>query len=611
MNAELREIEDFIQTIPPFEQLKQTSRQALAKQMRISYYRSGTALPGKQDDLAMIYLVRKGVLAYYNLAGELLGKFSEGDVCSLFCRESNDVELLVEEDSLVYAISCAALQATLSDYPNALAFLIQTPEQRLEQKMDRLNDADLVASSLSHASVADYYNTPAITISAQATIQQAALLMTERGVSCLVITAVNQPIGIVTDKDIRRRCVADGLSSQLMVSEIMTANMATIDINNCSYDALVLMISRHIHHLPVTRQGQLVGMITATDLMNQEGRNAVNLSSAIHKANTVEELVELSHMLPTLQLSMAKLGGSADHVGRSISALTMAFTIRLLELAEQKLGPAPVAYAWLSAGSQARREQLVHSDQDNALIIADQALPEHDAWFESLAHFVCDGLAACGYTYCPGNVMATNKQWRQKQAVWQGYFDRWITQPEPQALLNSCVFFDLNTVHGDPQLLQQVRANMLRQTQQNTLFLAHLSRNALLHKPPLGFFRDFVLVQDGNKKKGLDLKHNGLLPIVNLARIYALAEGIAEVNTTERLKQAAGTASLSKAAAANLIHAFEFLGMLRLEHQAKQLSCQQVPDSYLLPKDISKLEREHLKDAFKVIKELQNYRQMV
>jgi len=391
----------------------------------------------------------------------------------------------------------------------------------------------------------------------------------------------------------------------------MTANMATIDIKLCGHDALALMISQRIHHLPVTKHGALVGMLTSTDLMNQEGHHAVNLSSVIHKASSVEALVELSSMLPKLQISMAKLGASADYLGKNISALTMAFTIRLIELAEQKFGAAPVSYAWLCAGSQARQEQLVYSDQDNAIIIADDATVEQEQWFETFAHFVCDGLAACGYIYCPGNIMATNQQWRQKKKIWQGYFTDWVTQPEPQALLNSSVFFDLATVYGDSSLLQEVRQNMLIQTKKNTLFLAHLSRNALLQKPPLGFFRDFVLIHDGNNKKGLDLKHNGLAPIISLARIYALAEGIEDVNTIMRLKLAAGTPSLSRTESANLIDAFELLGMLRAEHQARQLANGEDADSYLLPKEISRLEREHLKDAFKAIKAMQNYRQMV
>ncbi len=235
--------------------------------------------------------------------------------------------------------------------------------------------------------------------------------------------------------------------------------------------------------------------------------------------------------------------------------------------------------------------------------------PQDDQWFEQLATFVSDGLARCGFIYCPGDIMATNPKWRQPQHIWHEYFKKWVDTPSPKALLNSSVFFDLSTVHGDASLLAQVRERLLIRTKGNSLFLAHLSKNALSLRPPLGFFRDFVLIKNGENKNVLDLKHNGIAPIVDLARIYALSEGIAASNTIERLQQAAGTRSLSKSAAANLIDAYEFLGLLRMEHQAKKLQANEQPDNYLAPKHISKLEREHLKDAFKVIKTLQDSRQ--
>ena len=318
---------------------------------------------------------------------------------------------------------------------------------------------------------------------------------------------------------------------------------------------------------------------------------------------------EISQLLPKLQIRLAKLGSSADHVGKSISAITMAFTKRLIEMAEYKFGQAPVPYAWLAAGSQARQEQLAHSDQDNAIIICNNMKPYDDAWFENLAHFVCDGLAECGFIYCPGDIMGTNPKWRQPQQVWQKYFHGWVDTPSPKALLNCSVFFDLETIYGDASLLNEVRKSMLSKTQSSTLFIAHLSKNALNLRPPLGFFRDFVLKQCGNHKAILDLKHNGIAPVVDLARIYALSEGISAVNTIERIQQAAGTPSLTKASAENLIDAYEFLGMLRVKHQAKELMRGDSPDNYLSPKEISKLEREHLKDAFKVIKTLQDARQ--
>lgn len=624
MSADLSEITAFLQKIPPFDLLSQAVINKLVREINICYHRTGESLPPKGDTDAKLYILRKGALVYLAEDKELIAKYGEGDICTVFCHDDHGsqtespntspvINVIIEEDALLYTIDYQTLKQLVHDTPQVCAFFEHTAAERLNNKMLQLNEEAILASSLSNTSVQDFYHSPVATIYQNASIQSAAIKMTELGFSCLVVIDENNPdtgpTGIITDKDIRRRCVALGLPIANKVSEIMTCDITTIDIKSHAFDALITMTSKHIHHLPITRHGKLAGMVTVTDLINNEGHNAINLTSIIHKASSVNDLVEISELLIKLQIKLTKLGTSADHIGKSISAITMAFTIRLIEMAEKFYGEPPVPYAWLAAGSQARQEQLAHSDQDNGLIISDKMKPEDDAWFKKLATYVCDGLASCGFIYCPGDIMATNDRWRQPESKWQQYFDQWIDTPNPSALLLSSVFFDLTTVYGNPQLLEQVREKMLSKTKRSTLFIAHLSANALGFRPPLGFFRDFVLIQNGKHKATLDLKHYGIAPIVDLARIYALSEGISAVNTIERIQQAAGSPSLSQASAENLIDAYEFLTMVRLEHRAKQLQNNTPPDNYISPKEISKLEREHLKDAFKVIKTLQDYRQ--
>lgn len=610
MDTALSEVLSFIQTIPPFDLLDNETLSKVVKEINICYLRDQESF---QSNFAKetLFILRKGALSYYSNDNKLASMYGEGDICTLYCHEKSTLNINVQtnEDTLLYALPYPYLQELLRDFPAVIDFFENSAEQRLQKKMATVNEEAIISSSLMNSSISAFYHTPVASVEHKSTIQQAAIKMTELGYSCLVVLDAGRTVGIVTDKDIRRRCVAQGLSISQPITDIITDDLTMIDINSSAYEALMLMTSKNIHHLPVTEQGRLKGMVTVTDLMNHEGQNAVNLTSIIHKANTVNELAHISKMLPKLQIRMAKLGTTADHVGKSISAITMAFTIRLIEMAEKLLGPAPVPYAWLAAGSQARQEQLAHSDQDNALIIADDVKPEHSYWFFDLATFVSDGLAACGFIYCPGDIMATNTKWRQPQKVWRGYFEKWVNTPDPKALLNASVFFDLTTVHGDSALLEGVRQELLEKTKRSTLFIAHLSKNAVQLRPPLGFFRDFVLVQDGENKKVLDLKHNGIAPIVDLARIYALAEGVSATNTIERLQQVAGTRSLTKASAANLIDAYEFLAMLRMQHQSKRMQANKKPNNYLSPKELSKLEREHLKDAFKVIKTMQDARQ--
>ncbi|MGB1199390.1 MAG: putative nucleotidyltransferase substrate binding domain-containing protein [Thalassotalea sp.] len=611
MDNELAEISAFIQAIPPFDQLPATAISQLVKEINICYVRKNHPLPPKECGTEMLYILRKGALVYSSLQGELLGKYNESDICTVFiCAERTpDINVHTEEDTLLYCVNYPALKQTLSTYPKIIQFFENSAEERLNTQMTKFNEEAIISSSLMDTAISQFCHGPVATIEQSCTIQQAAIKMTELGFSCLVVMNATDAVGIITDKDIRRRCVAQGLPFNEPVAAIMTTDMLMLNEHDRAYDALMLMTSKRIHHLPVTKNGKLNAMVTITDLMNNEGQNAINITNMIRRANTLDELISISALLNKLQVKMAKLGTTADHIGKSISAITSALTIRLIEMAETQYGPAPAPWAWLAAGSQARQEQFAHSDQDNAIIYADDVITEDKQWFNQVAHFVSDGLAACGFIYCPGDIMATNNKWCQPQATWHQYFDKWVNQPSPQALLNSSVFFDLVTIYGDDTLLEKVRAKLLKKTQANSLFLAHLSRNALSLRPPLGFFRDFVLISNGKNKASLDLKHNGIAPIVDLARIYALAEGISATNTIERLTLAAGTPSLTKASAANLIDAYEFLGILRMSHQAKKIQLGEAPDNYLAPKNISKLEREHLKDAFKVIKTMQDSRQ--
>ena len=611
MDNALAEIYAFVQEVPPFDQMPSSVLEKIVSELSISYLRRDIYLPPEEITDTRLYILRKGALSYLSAQDTLLDKYAEGDLCALFCQANNQslARVITDEDTLLYSLSYAKLLEIVAGFPEVIGFFHDSAEQRLNKKMLVVNEEAVVSSALSHALVSDFYHSPVACIEHNASIQKAAIKMTDLGFSCLVVVKDEQHLGIVTDKDIRRRCVAQNLDIKRPVSDIMTTNMATIDIKSSAYDALMKMTSKRIQHLPVTQQTHLIGMVTVTDLIHYEGHNAINFTSIIHKATKVSELVEISKLLPQLQIRMSKLGSTADHVAKSISAITMAFTMRLIEMAERLNGEAPVPYAWLCAGSQARQEQLAHSDQDNALIISNDLKAEHSFWFHDLATFVCDGLAACGFIYCPGDVMATNQKWRQKQSVWAKYFEQWVNTPSPKALLNCSVFFDLETVYGDATLLEEVRENMLKKTQQSSLFIAHLSRNALNFRPPLGFFRDFVLINNGEHKAKLDLKHNGVALIVDLARIYALSEGISAVNTRERLQQVAGTPSLTKASAANLIDAFEFLCLQRMKHQARQLQTNEKPDNYIAPNEISRLEREHLKDAFKVIKTMQDNRQ--
>ncbi len=299
---------------------------------------------------------------------------------------------------------------------------------------------------------------------------------------------------------------------------------------------------------------------------------------------------------------------AAYDIGHLISSVGEAINQRLIQLAEQTLGEPPIDYGWLVAGSLGRREQTAHSDQDNALIFSnDYNAAEHKPYFDALAKYVCDGLDACGYIYCPGDIMATNPRWQLTAAGWHNQFMDWIHKPEPEALLYSTVFFDMRTIYGDAGLLDKVMAGVLAETGKQAPFMTHIAANALQFSPPIGLFRHFVLEKGGAEAKALNLKNRGVVPVTDLARTHALAGGIGELNTHDRLKAAGEQGLISKQANLDLIDAYAFISSVRLKHQCKQIELGGKPDNFVPPEILSSLEREHLKDAFDVVNTLQKY----
>jgi CBS domain-containing protein len=358
----------------------------------------------------------------------------------------------------------------------------------------------------------------------------------------------------------------------------------------------------------VLRQGVPVGVVAQSDLIRYESRNSLFVVSSIFRQTTVDELAAL---LPEVRASFARMvseEASARMVGSAMAVIGRSFKQRLLELAEAQLGPPPVPYCFLALGSMARHEQLLVTDQDNALVLDnryDEA--QHGAYFAALAEFVCSGLARCGYPLCTGGVMATNPRWRQPLRVWEATFAEWISRPTPESLLSSNIFFDIDGVYGRVVWADQLRHRVARQASQAPLFLASMARNALLRTPPLGFFKGFVVESDGRQSGAINLKRRGTAPLSDLIRVHALAVASESLNSFDRLKDIMATDVLPRGRGQDLHDALEFISGVRLRQQADDLAAGLEPGNSIEPDKLSEFERKSLRDAFTILSHAQDY----
>lgn len=610
MEIELVEIRDFLAQHPPFDALPDERLNLLTKSLEIRYLRRDRSFPPNDAAKNYLYIIRSGVIDLLDDDQRLIEKLDEGDIYTIPCQLvdfEKATQGIAVEDTLLYMLPCQILQGLKTAEPEFSLHFSESMRERMKQAIstiqETMNQDDVALLSLE---VTSLLNKAPVMVAADTSIKKVAQLMTESNVSSIMLMEQKQLVGMITDSDLRRRCIASGISSDEASSSIMSSNLETIQTDALLQEALMTMTRLHVHHLPVMDGNEVIGMLTASDLARQQTTNTAFIATDIRKSNVLEDLIIASNRLPELQLQLASSGVTALHIGESISSITDSITVRLLEMVEAELGPPPVPYTWLCGGSQARREQSSHSDQDNALLISDEMRSEHKAYFTILADMVCDGLNACGFIYCPGEAMASNPSWRQPLKFWRHYFHDWIESPEPKSLMLSSIFFDLRPVYGDQSLFRKLQRDMLAKTRNNGIFTAYMAANALQFRPPLGFFRTFVLIHGGDNDDTFDIKHRGIVPITDIARVLALSEGLPQTNTTERLRAAASTNALSKEMGDNLVDALEFIASLRIRHQAEQIRLGLKPNNYLPPQDLSELERKHLKDAFSIIQDMQS-----
>ncbi|MCK1789118.1 DUF294 nucleotidyltransferase-like domain-containing protein [Pseudomonas violetae] len=612
MQIELQEIRDHLHRFPPFDQLPQESLDAIAQRIEVSYFKAGSDILVAGAVIQDLHYVRSGAVEIYRRNGDLYNRLVEGDIFGQAgLLRSNKVRFPARalEDSLIYFIP-ADMFAELCAQHDAFADFV---EAEGHSRLQTAVEAQGRASELIQLKCRALISRELVWVSSDTSVHEAAKVMTEQSVSCVVVMGPAgrqaEMVGIVTDRDLRTRVVAEGRSdSATSISEIMSTDPAAIQADDSVFEAMLVMLRRNIHHLPVAYKGKTLGLINLSDIIRYESQSSLYLVNRISNQTSVEGLRSLLRDLRATYIRMVRDGATAHMIGSAIAGVGRAFTQRLIELAEKQLGPPPVPYCFMVLGSMARDEQLLVTDQDNALVLDDRFDPvQHDEYFKRLATFVSDGLAACGYSYCKGGIMATNDQWRQPLRVWRAYFDQWIEKPNPATLLNSCIFFDLDGVYGQLELVQELKELCARKSSTHPGFLHAMARIALNRTPPLGFFRTFVVETDGRQKGIINLKGRGTAPLTDLIRIHALACASTAQNSFDRLDAISNTQLMPPDALMHLRYALEFLSMVRIRHQADALEQGAIPDNYIEPERFSTSERHNLKDAFQVLSNAQNF----
>ena len=620
----VNEAVQFLSDVVPFSFLSEKELKEIAAHLYTPHYSKNVVLFFQgRSKVNNLYIIRKGAAErYYEKNGRktLRCKLSEKDMyggISMLLNDGIAVRTFkINEDLFLYALPKKIFLDICARYESFSEFFTDAFGKRMLDS----SYAKIFAKNIKPKEEAlQFFNQPVSSIftktraycNTDLPVRKAAVLMNQNKCSAILIKSSDgEFVGIVTDADLRKKVIASGSDIEKPVSEIMSSPLATISAQALVVEALLIMMQKNIKHLAVTDSDEkVIGVVTNRDLLIAQGQSPLLLIRDISSADSVEDIIDIHKQMPGLIQNLISSGAKVKNVTMLITTISDAILDKLIGFAIDELGAPPAAFVFMILGSEGRKEQTLKTDQDNAIIFEDVSEESRQGvqdYFIKLGEKVCTWLDQAGYAFCKGDIMAKNPKWCQPLSVWKEYFSTWIHAAEPEDLLQSSIFFDFRGGYGDDDLIVRLRKFLFDSLSGWPGFFRHLTENALYFKPPIGFFRNFVVESKGEHRNSFDIK-NAMMPIVDFARIYALKNRIEETNTQERLNQLYLRKILSEPDYNEIELVYSFLMQMRFMRQVTSvIEENEKPDNYINPKKLSSIEQTMLKEIFKTIEKFQS-----
>lgn len=604
-------IQSFLVKIDPFDRLPSSVVETIANSIKIKYLVEGEVIGfSALCEQRYLYIIRTGAIEQRTPLGELRARLGEEDQFGFtflqpLAHSEDGYQAEAIEDSLLYLIPHKVLKDVCESHPEFEDYFAAKANIRLSSAINQV--ARKEDKGLFFRTVGEIASENISIVDVEDSIKYVAREMCGRQrSSCAVVMKNNEIAGLVTDRDMTRSVVAADIDTDMPISMVMTPNPVLVESSSKVIEAISLMLQYNIRCLPVVNDRKVVGLLTTTHLVHNHRTQSLFLIQKIKYTSSISALAALKEERETIFQALVESGVSAEIQGRVMSTIMDAFTRRIIQLSEDLLGPPPCDYAWIVAGSHARNEVHMLSDQDSALVLSDDVSDEQKAYFMHLAMKVCNGLAACGYPLCDGKYMAATPKWCQPISVWKDYYSKWVSSPEYSKLLSISVFLEVRSIYGNRDYVEQIQQHLHDCIQKSGRFIPALVRDAIETQPPLSIFNSLVLEKGGENTNTLNIKKYALNLIIDLARIFSLSAGGSLTGTEERFRYAAEHGTLSEDSCQNIIGAYRFLIQVRFRHQLNAILSNRVPNNNISPDEFSSFERKHLKDAFKIISELQD-----
>ncbi len=613
----------FLQRFPPFNQMEHSHLAYLVEQCQLRFYACGESIVKPADGpVEHFYIVKQGrvVGERQHLAKpgvETTFEITSGEcfpLAALLGERATRTEHLAGEDTFCLQLNKAAFIRVFSMSEVFRDFALRGVSSLLDQVNQQVRQRAVETLGTQYS-----LNTPLgelamrhpVVCSADMPLREAVRLMHEQQVgSIVVVDPQRYPIGIFTLRDLRQVVAAADADLGAPIERHMTAKPFYLSPQASAFDAAMAMTERHIAHVCLVENRRLCGVVSERDLFSLQRVDLVHLARTIRHAPRLDTLVSLRGEISQLVERMLAHGASSTQITQIITLLNDHTVCRVIELALAERGDPGVPFSWLCFGSEGRREQTLHTDQDNGILFEAIDSAEADAIRNRLlplAQYINQCLAQCGFTLCMGNVMAGNPELCLSRSEWARRFAGFVREASPENLLGSSIYFDLRVVWGDEQGCEQLRQGLLQQVADNRIFQRMMADNALRQRPPVGRLREFVLTRQGNDKAAtLDLKVQGLTPFVDGARLLALANGIGACNTLERLRQLVAKGVIEPLDGAAYEEAYHFIQQTRMQQHQRQTRDNLPYSNRLDPDSLNHLDRRILRESLRQAQRLQS-----
>jgi CBS domain-containing protein len=613
----------FLAGVAPFSFLSDDVIEKVAAQLSMVFHPKGSHLFTQgRSRVGYLYILQKGSAErYYEQDGRktMSDILADGDSyggISMLVNDGVSVRtLVVIEDSYFYVLPQAVFLELCRTHEVFSEFFTDTFGKRM---LDKSYAAIISRTTAPPEDEVQLFNQPVrqllheepVFAQPHVTIQEAARTMQRENSSYLIIPACKtHAAGIITDSDLARKVIASGYDIQRSVVEIMSTPLRTISDQAMIFEAMMAMLENDIKHLAVTSSdNQVVGMLTNREILSAQGQSPVFLLREVLRAESFDDIINQHLRIPGLVKTLISNGAKARNINRMVTTVSDAILKKIMEFVVRDMEPPPVSFAFMIMGSEGRGEQTLKTDQDNAIIfedVSEDQLPKVHDYFLKIGQKACEMLNEAGYAFCNGDIMARNPKWCQPLSVWKDYFQAWINAAEAEDLLQASIFFDFRFGYGERRLVNQLRGFLTDCIGRWSGFLRYMTENALHFKPPLGFFRNFVVASKGEHRDALDIK-SAMMPIVDFARIYTLKNGLEATNTYERLRLLADKGVLSSEEYEEIEKAYSFLMQLRFVRQVTATMEQKTrPDNFINPKRLTRIEQTMLKEIFIRIEKFQ------